>query len=125
MTGDIGEGIACRFLMKHNFRILERNYLKKWGEIDVIAKKNGILRFVEVKTVSRENIASVSRETLEKDRPEENIHTQKIKRLHRTIESYLEEKDVSHETLWQIDTLAVFLDMGNKQARIRFLENVV
>jgi Holliday junction resolvase-like predicted endonuclease len=50
-TGDLGEDIAVLFLMKQGFSILERNYLEKWGEIDVIAKKRGSLYFVEVKTV--------------------------------------------------------------------------
>ena len=37
--GQLGEDIACKFLMKHEFSILERNYTKKWGEIDIIAIK--------------------------------------------------------------------------------------
>jgi Holliday junction resolvase-like predicted endonuclease len=51
-TGDLGEDIAERFLMKQGYRIVERNYLRKWGEIDIIAKKDGKLYFVEVKTVT-------------------------------------------------------------------------
>ena len=124
-VGKLGEDIASLFLMKHEFKILERNYLKKWGEIDIIAKKNGALRFIEVKTVSRENIRNVSQETLESDRPEENVHARKMERLYRTIQSYLAEKDVSGETLWQMDIVAVFLDVGNKEAKIRFTENVI
>ena len=45
-TGEIGENIAVRFLMKHGFSILERNYTKKWGEIDIIAKKDGKIYFI-------------------------------------------------------------------------------
>ena len=37
-TGNLGEDLACRFLMKHGFNIIERNYLKKCGEIDIIAQ---------------------------------------------------------------------------------------
>ncbi len=51
-TGDLGEDIAAMFLMKHGFTVLERNYLRKWGEIDIIAKKASKLYFVEVKTVT-------------------------------------------------------------------------
>jgi len=131
-VGNIGEDVACRFLVKHGFSVLDRNYLKKWGEIDIIARKDGVLRFIEVKTVSRENIQNVSRETLEQDRPEENVHQWKLKRLYRTINSYLLEKGVIHETPgkneqddWQFDILVVFLDTRNKQAKIRFTENVI
>ncbi len=130
--GNIGENVACRFLVKRGFTILDRNYLKKWGELDIIAKKDNILRFIEVKTVSRENIKNISQETLEQDRPEENVHPWKLKRLYRAIDSYLLEKDVIHETSdgerqinWQFDIIAVFLDIKNKQAKIRFTENVI
>lgn len=124
-VGKIGEEVACRFLVKHGFRILEQNYLKKWGEIDIVVQKDNILQFIEVKTVSRENIANVSRETLAQDRPEEMVHPWKIKRLYRAINSYLLEKRVSPETLWQFGVIAVFLDTKNKDVRVRFLENVV
>jgi putative endonuclease len=49
IIGEIGENIAVKFLMKHNFQILERNYTKKWGEIDIVGKKLGKLHFIEVK----------------------------------------------------------------------------
>ena len=42
-VGRIGEDIACKFLMKHGFEVADRNYLRKWGEIDIIAKKRGVL----------------------------------------------------------------------------------
>lgn len=124
-TGEIGEGIACRFLVKRGFQVLERNYRKKWGEIDIIAQKSGILMFIEVKTVTRNGLMNVSRETLAQDRPEEKVHPWKLKRLYRTITSYLFEKRVSRETFWQFGIIAVFLDRGSKTARIRFSENVV
>ena len=51
-TGEIGENIAVKFLVKHNFTILERNYTKKWGELDIVAEKQGKIYFIEVKSVS-------------------------------------------------------------------------
>ena len=53
-TGNLGEDLACRFLMKHEFNISERNYLKKCGEIDIIADKGSKIHFIEVKSVSCE-----------------------------------------------------------------------
>lgn len=110
--------------MKHGFEIVERNYRKKWGEIDIIAEKSGILRFIEVKTVSCENLDNVIRETNDSIRPEENVHPWKLKRLSRVIQSYLLEKSVENKG-WQLDILSVFLDLNKKQAKIRFLENIV
>ena len=122
--GKIGEDIACRFLEKHSFSILERNYWKKCGELDIIAERNKTIHFVEVKTVSRENLKN----NLPKNdeyRPEDNIHKWKIQRLLRTIQYYLFEKNISEDTEWRLDVIVVFLDTKEKTAKVRFLENVM
>lgn len=50
--GFLGEDIACQYLIENKYKIIERNYRKPWGEIDVIAKSpDKILVFVEVKTI--------------------------------------------------------------------------
>src|SRR3989344_2519447 len=54
--GRLGEDIAVKYLENKGFLVIERNYLKKCGEIDVIAKKAGITHFIEVKSVTRENL---------------------------------------------------------------------
>ena len=122
--GEIGENTACRFLEKHGFKIMGRNYRKKWGELDIIAEKANILHFVEVKTVSRENLNDVLRETSEY-RPEENVHPWKLKRLSRAIQTYLLEKNIDEEREWQFDVIAVFLNVDKRQARCRLTENIV
>ena len=119
-VGRIGEDTACKFLVKHGFSVIEQNYLKKWGEIDIIAEKSNILHFVEVKTVSCENFHN----EINEKRPEENIHPRKVKRLSRVIQTYLLEKG-NDEGEWQFDIVAVFLDLKNKKAKIRFTENVI
>lgn len=50
--GRLGEEIAVKYLKNKGFLIITQNYLKKCGEIDIIAQKGKILHFVEVKTVS-------------------------------------------------------------------------
>jgi len=119
--GDLGENLACKFLMKHGYKIVERNYLKKWGEIDIIASKKNRLHFVEVKTVSRN--LNVSRETNDTYNPEENIHPWKLQRLSRTIQSYLLENDWEGD--WQLDAITVLVDSEHKKARVSIIENVI
>jgi len=129
--GALGENMACRFLVKHGFRILDRNYSKKWGEIDIVAEKDKIFRFIEVKTVVSSSSSPACRRgradkyETNRYRPEENVHYQKLKRLSRVIQTYLLDKKVSYETEWQIDVLAVFLDLNNKKAKFRFTENII
>lgn len=124
--GDIGENIACEFLKKHGFELIERNYLRKWGEIDIIARKAGIIRFIEVKSVSHatyqgEGLA-VTQET-SSYRPEDNMHPWKLRRLGRTIQTYLLHKKLDCD--WQLDLITVKMDMKTRHARVEMIENIV
>ena len=123
--GEIGENIAVKFLMKHGFSILDRNYTKKWGEIDIIAEKNNKLYFIEVKSVSRDNLANVSQGTLDEYKPEDNMHPWKLKRMSRTIQTYLLSQKVEEEREWQVDLLVVFLDTKNKKAKIKVVSDII
>ena len=53
-VGEVGENYACKYLEEAGYRIVARNYSKKWGEIDIVAEKAKALHFVEVKSVSRD-----------------------------------------------------------------------
>ena len=123
--GEIGENIAVKFLMKHGFLVLDRNYTKKWGEIDIIAEKDNKLYFVEVKSVSRETLKDVNHETLDNYHPEDNMHPWKLKRMSRTIQTYLLSKNIDEEKEWQVDLLVVFLDTKNKKARVKVVEDII
>jgi len=121
-TGLLGEDIACLYLKSKGFYVIERNYTKKWGEIDIIAQdKAQKIRFIEVKSVSRENIDDISRET--SIRPEENMHPKKMERMARTVETYISEKDLLGD--WQIDLVTVFIDEAGKRAKVKLWEDIV
>lgn len=118
--GDIGEGVACRYLEKKGYRIRERNYLRPWGEIDIVAEKANLLSFIEVKTVTRE-----PRQGRYEIRPEENMHPAKLKRLHRAVQTYLMDRHVPESRPWQIDLACVFLDFSTRRAKVEMYENVI
>ena len=121
-VGRIGESVAAQFLERKGFTILDRNYRKPWGEIDLIALKGDIVRFVEVKTLSRENISDVTREIADY-RPEEQVHPIKLKKIARTAEMYMNGRRDDRE--YQIDVVGVFLDIKTRQARCRLFEQVL
>ena len=133
--GEIGENIAVKFLVKHGFTVIERNYTKKWGEIDIIAEKEGKLYFIEVKSVSRSNLDIVSpaaakalagkHGTSDEYRAEDNMHPWKLQRLSRTIQTYLLAKKVPEDVEWQVDLLVVFLDLKNKKAKVKLVKDVI
>ncbi|MEI7480177.1 MAG: YraN family protein [bacterium] len=132
IVGDIGEDLACRFLINKGWRLVDRNYLKKCGEIDLILEdQDNVLHFIEVKTVSADllgNIAgNVNHETnlVSRVRPEENIHQRKLERVIKTANLYLLSKKISQETKWQIDAVIVYLDRINKKSSVKLLENII
>lgn len=128
--GEIGENIAVRFLVKHGFSIIERNYTKKWGELDIVALKKNKIYFIEVKSVS-----TISFETLSDNktycgatknfRPEENMHPRKLQRMSRAIQTYLISRKKYQGLEWQVDLLVVYLDLNNKKAKIKVVENII
>ena len=125
--GEIGEDLACKFLKKGGFSVIERNYTKKWGEIDIIAEKSNKLHFIEVKSVTRVTLeGNVTRVTnLDEYRPEDNMHPWKIKRLHRAIQTYLLERKIKDNQEWQLDVAIVLLNLKDKTARVRLIKDIV
>ena len=122
--GQVGEDSACKYLESNGYRILDRNYLKKWGEIDIIAMKDKRIHFVEVKSVTRsENI--VTHVTNDLYRAEDNMHPWKLKRLGRAVQSYLLDRNVSDETEWQFDVVTVEMDESRKPLKVILLEDIV
>lgn len=123
-VGNTGEDVVVKFLMKQGFSVLDRNYRRKWGELDIVAKNKDILHFIEVKTVVSCG-TNPTKEQKDWFRPEENVHPWKLKRLARIIQTYLIDKKVSCETEWQIDIASVFLNLETRKARIRWIKNVI
>ena len=110
------------FLKKQGFEIIDRNYLKKWGEIDIVAKKGGVIHFIEVKTVTRSSASLIGRG--DDYEPEDNIHPWKRQRLGRVIQTYLLDKKVGDEVDWQVDALSVYLAPDGGVLKIDYLDDI-
>jgi len=120
-TGAIGEDVACTFLARKGFKIIARNYRKPWGEIDIIAEKDNEVRFIEVKAFSGD-LEKFSRES-NSYRPEEQIHPAKLKKVVRTAQLYMANKEDDRE--YQIDAVGVILDPVTKKARCSLFEQIL
>ncbi len=101
LFGDAGEELAESFFLKRGFTIVERNWNHRLGEIDLIAEKNGVTHFVEVK----------ARRTLEFGYPEESITSKKLRHLARVIEVYLNQLPRPPRD-YQADALAITILEG-------------
>lgn len=116
LIGNRGEDHACTFLKQSGFTIVERNFLRKCGEIDIICRKGNIYHFVEVKTVTREK-GEVS-----PFRAEDNLHRAKFDRIVKTVAVYIEEKQLYADN-WQIDALIIVIDRKGKLLNTEYLDN--
>ena len=113
--GQLGEDIAVKYLEKHGYKILDRNYRKPWGEIDIVAQQSDELVFIEVKTQNQKF----------EWRPEENITRHKKRQLSRIITSYLKANKIPEDQNWLIDVLAITLDFKTKNAQIEHIKNIM
>jgi putative endonuclease len=77
--GGFGEDEAVKFLKKNGYRILERNYRCRFGEIDIIAREKAAIVFVEVKAVTPGNTESAA----------DTVTPRKQKHIQRCAELYL------------------------------------
>ncbi|WP_373035200.1 YraN family protein [Sulfurimonas sp.] len=80
--GNLAEDRACRFLDENGFMIVERNFYTRFGEIDIIAAKDEVLHFVEVKS------------GLDYESAIQNITPKKILRLTRTGDIYMKKNSL-------------------------------
>jgi len=104
--GQKSEDRAIEFLQNSGFDIVDRNfYAKKLGEIDIIAKKDNILHFIEVKASQKDF------------EPIYNITPTKLNRLIKSANYYLKQKNLT-SFAWCIDALII------KKDKIELIENI-
>jgi len=115
-VGQLGEKIAKNYLIRKGYEVIDQNYRKTWGEIDLIAKKGKLWVFVEVKTMLR---SDGSEENLT---PEDQMTKAKIKKLNRTILGYINHHRIEND--WQLDLITVEIDKEKNKYRLRHLKQV-
>lgn len=121
--GDLGESLACEYLQNLGYKILNRNYWQKWGELDIVCKKKETVHFVEVKTVSYETKADLEwAVTHETWRPEEQVHKRKLHQIEKALETWLSENNWEGE--WQIDVIGLRIVPRETYCTVNFLENI-
>ena len=113
--GAWAENYVAQYLESKKYNILGRNYRKKWGEIDIVAEKDGILVFVEVKANKKE-IAGFE--------PENRVNPEKLRRLNRAVQTYLASNKYSADQNSQIDVVSLTLVRDRELVKIRHFKNI-
>lgn len=166
IVGRAGEDIACKYLQNKGYKIIERNFRRKWGEIDIVCSakptlnnpfyppvihKSVVWRLWEgIKNVLQvtkncstdfekeeeipltpfkkgERIIFVEVKALKSGdlNPEDNVTLSKQRKLIRTCELYMASHHFDPDTDWQIDVVAIKIDMATKKASVNHIENAV
>lgn len=108
-----GEELATNFLKSKGYKIIERNFRKGYGEIDIIATKNKTLVFVEVKTKSSNYMGT----------PLEQIHYRKLQTLIKTAQFYKMLNPNLPDAL-RMDAISVLIDKDSDKINIEHIENI-
>ncbi len=107
--GDAGEDLACRYLQKQGYEILERNkHYSRFCEIDIIAKYKNTIIFVEVKTRHSGSFGS----------PLEAITSSKFANIKKGVQFYLSENKIKN---YRIDVIGITLQ---PEIKIEHLKNI-
>lgn len=112
-TARLGEELAAKYLVKKGYKIIDKNFRKGYGEIDIIAIDKDILVFIEVKTRTSRKFGT----------PFEQITPFKIKALERTALFYKKLHPKLPDRL-RIDAVSVELDSFNNPSNIELMQNI-
>lgn len=114
-VGALAEQLAVDYLQAKGHQILDRNFWKPWGEIDIISQFGQTLVFTEVKANLRDQNGF---------EPELRANATKIHKVARTAQLYLQDRYPEQEREWQIDVISVVFNQSTRTARIRHFKNI-
>ncbi len=112
--GRLGERLASDALEQQGYRVIERNFRCRSGEIDLVAEEGQDLVFVEVKT----------RRGTARGLPEEAVDARKARKLQEVAFGYLEKHDLP-DCSWRIDVVAVQFSPAGKLEEIRVYQHAI
>jgi putative endonuclease len=101
LLGYQAEELACQYLKDNGYAILDRNWRRPWGELDIVAEQSGVIHFVEVKASSK-NVAGFD--------PFLRANGTKMHKVRRTAQTWLSWRRYSPETEWQMDIASVIME---------------
>ncbi|KKS96331.1 MAG: hypothetical protein UV73_C0011G0003 [Candidatus Gottesmanbacteria bacterium GW2011_GWA2_43_14] len=109
-TGRLAEDMATDALLKNGFKIIQRNYANRYGEIDIIAKDGETVVFIEVKAKTGNRFGT----------PEEMINRKKLTKIRQMAEIYMSDKN----SLCRIDVVAIILNNNKQLVSLSHYRNV-
>lgn len=113
--GLFAEGIARHYLLNKGYEIIAKNYKFNFGELDIVAKKDEKIIFVEVKAHQK---------YYEGFEPEMKVDYRKKRKIIGLATAFLDNKKLK-DSFWQIDIISIIFDLENKKAQIKHFKNAI
>ncbi len=110
--GKLGEELAVKYLQQQNYKVIERNFECKQGEIDIIALDKNELVFIEVKT----------RTNIKFGKPAEAVDDTKQKHLIKAVKYYLYSRHLENEFV-RIDVMEIY--MYDNKYRVNHIKQII
>ncbi len=111
--GKKGEDITVDFLRKHGFIIFKRNYHSRMGEIDIIAEKDDLLLFVEVKTRFEGSFTS----------PAEAVDLVKQNRIKQTAKNFMSKTILEYRCRFDVSEVTVINEKGKNKYKLNYIKS--
>lgn len=99
--GKSGENYAKRLLKNEGYNVIDSNYRTKFGEIDIVAKDQDTICFIEVKTTTTKRFGY----------PEEKVNKRKLEKIHRVAEQYVKEKEYKNYKM-RVEVISLVISNG-------------
>ena len=113
-TGKKGEALVAAFLQKHGCSLLKRNYVCRFGEIDIIARKDDYILFVEVKTRAENALIKAA----------EAVDSRKQQRLILAAQDYIVKTETELQPRFDVAEVTVFKKAdGNEGYNLNYIKN--
>ncbi len=132
--GNLGEKLACEYLVEKGFVILGRNWEINWGEIDIIARKKSPfwrffsraprpIHFVEVKALKSQ--ANLHPKLIQGWFPEQHADYHKQRKIKQLAEIWLKKQRYPQDFPYQIDIIGVLINEETRYSDIEYFPNAV
>jgi Holliday junction resolvase-like predicted endonuclease len=120
--GQLGERLVAAYLERCGATLLDHNYVKPCGELDLVVSYHNNLHVVEVKTKTVPSCASVNASAPDPYRPEVHVTPAKIARLQNTVACW--QQEFRWHGAAQIDVIAVYVSLSDQDASLEWFPAV-
>lgn len=118
-----GERLVAGHLQRHGFVLLDHQYRKSWGELDLVMSKDQKIRFIEVKSTAVANAESLPTKSVSAPfRPELHVNAHKISTLRRMAETWSQEFAVRSNLA--IDVAVAYIAWEESAAALEFFWDI-